>query len=43
MMASDILDHSSKCVLILTPIPSETKRALIKMFSSLIEFDEQLS
>jgi hypothetical protein len=39
MMASDILEHSSKCVLILTPIPSETKRMLIKMFNSLIEFD----
>ena len=38
MMASDILEHSSKCVLIITPIPSETKKALVKMFNSLIEF-----
>jgi hypothetical protein len=39
MMASDIIEHSSTCVLILTPIPSETKRALLKMFNSLIELD----
>jgi superfamily II DNA or RNA helicase len=38
IMADDILQFQSKTVLILTPIPSETKKALLKMFDGLVEF-----
>ncbi len=38
ILADDILQFNSKCVLVLTPIPSETKKALLQMFDGLVEF-----